>query len=169
MCTVRRAFSLLYKGKAKVIWLDGGKMDTYGFENWLTVPGDGECLGTISNRIRVPRVIVLIFFDLYPVKTVKFTRRNIYERDNYTCQYCGRKLDRQQLNIDHISPLSRKGKTVWENVVCSCLNCNVHKSNRTLEEASMKLIRKPVKPKWNFYLRRKVNDILQEYGEYLHL
>lgn len=169
VCTVRRAFSLLYKGKAKVIWVGQAKLMTYNFENWISVSPDGDAVGTVSYRVRTPRVILLLTYDRYPVKHVKFTRRNIYERDGYTCQYCGRKLERQQLNIDHLIPLSRGGRTVWENVVCSCRRCNLKKGDQTMEEAGLKLIRAPRRPTWKFYLRKKVDGILQEYKGYLKI
>ena len=103
---------------------------------------------TISWKIRVPRVIVLLFFDRLPKKEVKFTRHNVFERDKNTCQYCGNVFERQELNLDHVLPRDRGGLTTWENVVCSCIACNTRKGNRLPHEAHMALIRKPKRPKW---------------------
>ena len=69
---------------------------------------------SVRFNIRVPTVVVLRFFDRLPSKEVKFTRQNIYERDNHTCQYCARSLDRQELNLDHVMPRQRGGETSWE-------------------------------------------------------
>lgn len=82
------------------------------------------------------------------MKEVKFTRHNVFERDGYFCQYCGEKYDTAYLNLDHVIPKERGGKTTWENVVCSCIRCNSKKGNRTPQEAGMKLLKKPKKPKW---------------------
>ena len=87
-----------------------------------------EMVHTISWKIRVPRVIVLMLFDRLPKKEVKFTRHNVFERDNNTCQYCGKVFDRSDLNLDHVHPRDKGGLTTWENVVCSCIPCNTRKA-----------------------------------------
>jgi len=152
VCSVRRALSLLFEGHAQVVLGDqDGAFQTYGFKEWQDLsrlaPHE-PCIRTVSFRIRVPRVILLLFFDRLPRKEVKFTRHNIFERDKNTCQYCGRACDRRELNLDHVLPRDRGGPTSWENIVCSCIDCNTHKANRTPQEAGMRLIRKPKRPKW---------------------
>jgi 5-methylcytosine-specific restriction endonuclease McrA len=107
---------------------------------------------TIHFNVRVPRVILLIFFDRLPSKEVKFTRHNVFERDAYTCQYCHQRFDSSRLNLDHVIPRERGGATSWENIVCSCMPCNSRKSNRTPQEAGLKLLHKPRKPKWRPFL-----------------
>ena len=98
--------------------------------------------------IRLPRVILLTLFDKLPRKEVKLTRNNVFERDKDTCQYCGNILEREDLNLDHVIPRDRGGKSTWENLVCSCIKCNSRKANRLPHEAHMRLVRKPVRPKW---------------------
>ena len=88
-----------------------------------------------------------------PKKEVRFTRHNIFERDQNTCQYCGNTFDRSELNLDHVVPRDQGGPTTWENIVCSCIECNTHKANRTPAEAGMRLIRKPKRPKWRPFLQ----------------
>ena len=95
----------------------------------------------------VPRVIILVTYDRFPRRTVKFSRLNILLRDDHTCQYCGRRLARSRLNLDHVIPRSRGGHTTWENIVTSCHPCNHKKGGRTPKEAHMKLIRRPFRPK----------------------
>ena len=70
-------------------------------------------------------------------------------RDGNRCQYCGHKFSSSELSLDHVIPLSRGGRSNWENVVCACLSCNVKKGNRSPHEASMKLIAQPKKPRWH--------------------
>ena len=101
----------------------------------------------------MPRVILLIIYDRLPKKEVKFTRHNIFERDKNTCQYCGRVFDRKDLNLDHVIPRDRGGPTTWENIVCSCVECNTQKANRTPQEAGMHLVRKPKRPKWRPFVQ----------------
>jgi 5-methylcytosine-specific restriction endonuclease McrA len=69
-------------------------------------------------------------------------------RDDGTCQYCGVKRPRAELNLDHVVPRSQGGTTSWENVVCSCVPCNLRKANRTPDQAGMRLLRLPVRPRW---------------------
>ena len=155
VCSVERALTLLCTGHAQVVVaMSDGEYRTFSFREWCdfseaAVPAtDHEVVRTISLRIRIPRIILLLFFDRFPNKEVKFTRHNIFERDRNTCQYCGKKFDSKDLNIDHIVPRMRGGLTTWTNVVCSCLDCNRRKGSRTPEEVGMRLIRKPKKPRW---------------------
>ena len=154
ICSARRAFTLLYQGHAQVVSSDHqNNFATHDFASWLdfsiSAPeAEHEMVTTISWKIRVPRVIVLLLFDRLPKKEVKFTRHNVFERDNNTCQYCGKVFERQELNLDHVLPRDKGGLTTWENVVCSCIPCNTRKGNRLPHQAHMTLIRKPKRPKW---------------------
>ncbi len=152
VCSARRAFALLYQGHAQVVSSDPeNNFLTHDFASWRdfsTTAPEHEMVTTISWKIRVPRVIVLLLFDRLPKKEVKFTRHNVFERDKNTCQYCGHAFDRSELNLDHVLPRDKGGLTTWENVVCSCIPCNTRKGNRLAHEAHMHLIRKPKRPKW---------------------
>jgi 5-methylcytosine-specific restriction endonuclease McrA len=157
VCTVKRALSLLFQGHAQVVFCPGdGSFQTYTFNEWqdfsLQEPHP-ESIRSISLRIRVPRVIMLAIFDRQPRKEVKFTRHNIFERDRCTCQYCGKVFDRTELNLDHVVPRDQGGPTSWENIVCSCIACNTRKANCTPQEAGMRLIRKPKRPKWRPFIQ----------------
>lgn len=158
VCSVRRALSLLFEGDAQVVFGDqDGDFKTYNFTQWRDLsqdqPQEDDSVGTVSFRIRVPRVILLMVFDRLPKKEVKFTRHNIFERDKNTCQFCGVTFDRRDLNLDHVVPRDRGGPTTWENIVCSCIPCNTRKANRTPAEAGMRLIRKPKRPKWRPFVQ----------------
>ncbi len=155
VCSAERALTLLFTGHAQVVYEGAGGFNTYTFREWCDVSpsfDEGEMVQTIRFRIPVPRVILLLFFDRLPAKDVKFTRQNVFERDKNTCQYCGHKFDRKDLNIDHVVPRQHGGLTTWTNVVCSCIECNRHKANRTPEQAHMHLVRKPKKPRWRPFL-----------------
>lgn len=155
ICSVERAMALLCMGHAQVVHEHGGDFNTFSFGEWCDFSeehGVDDVVRTVSIRIRIPRIILLLFFDRMPKKDVKFTRQNVFARDKNTCQYCGKKFDRKELNIDHVVPRHQGGKTTWTNVVCSCVPCNHHKSNRTPEQARMHLIRKPKKPRWRPFI-----------------
>ena len=96
----------------------------------------------------IPDVIALKTFNGLPKSEVKFTRRNIYEHYHHRGAYCGKKFPTTDLNLDHVIPRSRGGKTDWTNVVTSCIQCNLKKGSRTPPEAKMKLQVTPNKPKW---------------------
>jgi 5-methylcytosine-specific restriction endonuclease McrA len=156
VCSVRRAFALLCQGHAQVVYEDGNNnFLTHDFSSWQEFSQrepEPEMVHTISFRIRMPRVIVLLLFDRLPTKEVKFTRHNVFERDKNTCQYCGSVFDRRELNLDHVIPRDRGGMTTWENIVCSCIPCNTRKGNRLPQEAGMRLVRKPERPRWRPFL-----------------
>jgi hypothetical protein len=119
---LRRALTLLFEGNAQVVFGDGeGDYRTLNFQQWRDLsaadPEADSSVSTISFRIRVPRVILLMSFDRFPKKEVKFTRHNLFERDRNTCQYCGRVFERHDLNLDHVIPRDRGGPTTWENIV----------------------------------------------------
>ena len=79
-----------------------------------------------------------------PFRQLPLTRRNLFQRDHHTCQYCGSSKD--QLSMDHVVPRSRGGSDTWENVTTACLSCNVRKGNRTPKEAGMPLMHVPRRP-----------------------
>jgi hypothetical protein len=140
VCTVDRAFALLYTGHAQVVNEEPHGFNTYSFHEWCEfsrAAQDDEMVRTIAIRIRIPRIILLCFFDRVPNKEVK---------------YCGKKFDRRDLNLDHVVPRHQGGLTTWTNVVCSCIPCNSRKSNHTPEQARMHLIRKPKKPRWRPFM-----------------
>ncbi len=157
VCSVRRALTLLFEGHAQaVVGAEDGSFQTYNFKTWTDLSQSdptSECIHSISLRMRVPRVILLLIFDRMPKKEVKFTRHNIFERDHNTCQYCGVLFDRSGLNLDHVIPRDHGGPTTWENIVCSCIRCNTRKANRTPREAGMLLVRKPKRPKWRPFIQ----------------
>lgn len=143
---VKRALTLMYQGVAKAI---DHQYRLYEFADWAELSATHhDSIGTIHRRIRVPRVVVLSAYEHLPRVRVRFSRLNIYARDGDTCQYCGKVFPRSDLNLDHVVPRSQGGRTSWENVVCSCIPCNLRKGGRTPEQARMKLLKKPVRPRW---------------------
>ncbi len=174
ICSARRALTLLFQGHAQVVvGDDDGDFRTFDFREWRDFSvrqPHAESVATVSFRIRVPRVIMLIVFDRLPRKEVKFTRHNIFERDRNTCQFCGDVFDRKDLNLDHVIPRDRGGPTTWENIVCSCIPCNTQKGNRTPAEAGMRLLRKPKRPKWRPFVQLNVQlDYHESWKHFLDL
>lgn len=151
--SVRRAFVLLYQGVAKAV---NEQYQTFDFASWrdLAVGMGDESVGLVNQVvIRVPRVILLVAYDRVPKRQVRFSRYNIYARDKCTCQYCQRRLPRSELNLDHVTPRTQGGTSTWENVVCSCHECNRLKGGRTPVQAGMALARQPVRPKWTPFMQ----------------
>ena len=161
--SVKRAFSLLYQGIAKAI---DDQYKLYEFSDWAELSAaEHDSVGTINRRIRIPRVLVLSAYEHLPKGRVRFSRLNIYARDGDTCQYCGRKLARNELNLDHVIPRSQGGKTSWENVVCSCVPCNLRKGGRTPDQAHMTLLKRPLRPRWTPFFRGSARRVT--YREWL--
>ncbi|MDH4163086.1 MAG: HNH endonuclease [Nitrospirota bacterium] len=128
----QRAITLLTQGKVEVI-------DFH----------DREIRG-ISVTFRLPSIMRLL--KLVKIrrasKEVRFSRANIYQRDKFSCQYCGTRFSAEELTFDHVIPQVQGGAATWENIVTACLSCNNRKGGRTPSQAGMRLIRQPAKPKF---------------------
>lgn len=148
--TVRNAICLLFSGAARAI--DPETYMVLDFVGWRALePGD-YAIETVSDRIRIPDVILLSRYGKIPSRHVSFSRRNLYRRDAFTCQYCTRRLGASDATIDHVMPRSRGGRTSWENCVVSCGPCNRRKGDLTPQEARMPLAQPPRAPRWSPYL-----------------
>jgi 5-methylcytosine-specific restriction endonuclease McrA len=156
----RRAFSLLFRELAEVVAFEEGKYSSYDFQSWCDVskfrrtfePDGHDWVSTVNFHIAVPRIVRLLFYDRLPRNEIKFNRRNIFARDKNSCQYCGKKYPTSELSLDHVIPKSLGGKALWGNIVCACTGCNAKKGGRTPEEAGMRLIQRPVKPRHNPFI-----------------
>ena len=149
--SVRRAFGLLTQGVARAI---DEQYRLYQFEDWAALSTEShDRIATVSRAIRVPRVLVLSAYDHLPRVKVRFSRLNVYARDKDTCQYCAKQLPRAELNLDHVVPRAQGGRTSWENVVCSCVPCNLKKGGRTPEQAGLRLLNRPTRPRWTPFFR----------------
>lgn len=161
--SVRRAFSLLLKRDhadehvAEVISVEDGRYTAYDFDDWRELsefrrafePAVHDWVRTVRYDIAVPRIVRVLSFHKQPRQQVKLNRRNIYARDLNRCQYCGKHFSGSELSIDHVVPRSQGGGNTWTNVVCCCVRCNVRKGGRTPAEAGIRLINKPVRPKYS--------------------
>ncbi len=131
VCSVKRAVALLMLDVAE------------------RVEDSAKVLRSPSQVFAVPSVVKLKkYVKRPPHQKVAFNRKNVFRRDDNTCQYCG--LHSTDLTLDHVLPRSRGGATSWENVVACCRRCNAKKRDRTPEEANMLLKRKPYGPRFVF-------------------
>ena len=147
VCTVRRAIILLGKGKAEPL------------ENHR-----GE-LHTVSAVIEAPSIIRLVYLVKRPFLPRKLSKKEVFLRDRFTCQYCGKKS--QELTLDHVIPRRQHGSHSWNNVVAACAKCNLRKAGRTPVEASMMLVKEPRAPDPNPYLILQNRSILEEWRPYI--
>lgn len=155
--SVKRAISLVFLGAARGV---DPEYQVYSWEDLVQISENSELfdtnrfhlLRTIHREIPVPRVIVLNDFDRLPQRSIRFSRTHVFMRDRYTCQYCGNEYPKAKLNLDHVMPRSRGGKTSWDNLVTSCHTCNRTKANRTPHEANMPLLSTPKRPSGSFGL-----------------
>lgn len=139
----RRAFSLLWQNLAEVIHVDNGSYSGHIFDSWTELsvargrfePDQYDWIRTVQLQLAVPKVIRVFGYDRLPAQDVKLNRRNIFARDRNCCQYFGRHFSTSKLSLDHLIPRSRGGKSTWENLVCSCTQCNTRKGGRTPDQA----------------------------------
>jgi len=107
----------------------------------------GETVSSPSVSFQIPSVARITAKIPTHKKGVKFSRINVLTRDNFQCQYCGERFPRRELNYDHVIPRNQGGKTIWTNIVTACFPCNNRKAGRTPQQAKMRLLKKPVRPK----------------------
>ena len=143
---VIRSLKLLFSEKAYVVNSD--TYDTYNWEEWIKqdIKDNDDLIIGVSFNIKVPEVIVLSTYDKVPKVNVKLTKKNIYIRDKYCCQYSGKKIEEEELDIDHVIPKSRGGKNDWGNMVVCTKEINRQKGDKTPKEAGLRLKNKPKKP-----------------------
>ncbi len=149
ICRAPRALILIYRGKAEM--LENG----VGFVH------------TTRDVFPLPSVIKLIYLIKRPRPEPKLNRLEIFDRDRYTCQYCGKET--RELTIDHVIPRRQEGQHSWENLVSACIPCNRRKAGRTPEQASMELIRRPQKPRNSgfYFIPRRHQGMRAEWQKYL--
>lgn len=147
VCSVQRAFVLVYLNKSEMIR-----------------PANGHKLHSVSHSFPMPSVIRLNRYVRAPYKGVALTRQNIFKRDNFECQYCGTSKD---LTLDHIIPSSKGGPHTWINLVTACKKCNAKKGDFTPEEAGMPIRKKPYKPSYALFLREMSGHHGNEWDDYL--
>lgn len=118
----------------------------------------------------MPAVVRLKKYVKMHKKRVKFSRINVFGRDNFTCQYCGTQPGTHELTYDHVVPRSKGGTTCWKNIVAACLPCNAKKADRTPEEAGMPLLKKPEKPKIRPFTRLTLDkpNTPEEWRDFLY-
>jgi len=142
--TVKRAIVLMYLGSARAV--RHTDFSTYDFESWLKVRTNGPVVRSASLVIPAPEVILLVRYSGRPPGFSAPSRSLIFARDNFSCQYCGRRFPPSQLTLDHVVPKALGGRDSWQNLVTACIWCNAKKGNRTPRAAGMRLIRKPRRP-----------------------
>jgi 5-methylcytosine-specific restriction endonuclease McrA len=148
VATVARALVLLWNESARVV--DPTDYQTFDWNDWSKQRlQDGDAfVQAVRFRVRVPEVVTLTEYDRLPTAAVAFSRRNIFKRDKYVCQYCGNQPGTGDLTIDHVVPRAQSGESTWNNCVLACVTCNKVKADRTPKQASMKLRKEPVRPAW---------------------
>lgn len=145
---LRRAVNLLLLGKVDLIENDRSSY-----------------LRSINIKIPVPSILRLKYYVHIKRKEIPLNKKNILKRDNYECQYCGKKGG--QMTTDHIIPKAMGGEDTWENLVCACVECNNRKGNRTLQAANMKLLKRPKRPSYFTFVLREIGTMDDKWRPYL--
>ena len=170
--SVRDSIVKAFTGSAKFI--DHNDYQCYTWDEWADVfcfaRDDDQgfpCVVTPKFMIRAPEVVVLTNYDKLPDQDVRLTRRNVFIRDGFRCQYTGKKLTSRTGTLDHVVPRSQGGKTTWDNIVLASFDANVKKGGRTPEEAGMKLNRKPEKPRWHPIYTRWLASLPESWKKFI--
>jgi 5-methylcytosine-specific restriction endonuclease McrA len=150
ICNLRRAIVLVFDGKAEVL------------------EANGRVVHSASQTFPAPSVIRMVYLIHRPHPRVKLTRKEVFIRDGYTCQYCGRQC--HDLTIDHVVPRSRGGPHSWDNLVSACKPCNHRKGGKLLGDARMTLRKEPREPRAGRYYtieRRIEGNVTHQWSKFL--
>jgi 5-methylcytosine-specific restriction endonuclease McrA len=139
----------------------------FGKPSVIAYSEDGALVG-VRKDIPVPSIIQLGRVVPQHRQRVRFCRKSIFARDEFTCQYCGCEFKAEKLTYEHVVPRAQGGKTCWENVVTACVDCNQRKANRTPEQANMKLLCKPAKPSYVMQVKARIDyrQMPKEWAQY---
>lgn len=168
--SVKEAIALVSKGSARII--DPETFEVHDIGSWADVSklkakfGDAM-VRSPSISLIAPEVIVLTGYEGLGERSVVFSRRNIFKRDRYTCQYCGRQPGPDSLTIDHVHPKSKGGKSSWENCTLACLECNKRKADKSPEQAKMVLRKTPKKPSWKMLAQVSPKERRESWDQFL--
>jgi 5-methylcytosine-specific restriction endonuclease McrA len=139
VCNLRRAIVLVYLGKADILHAREGANG----ESAVYASAEGEYIDT-------PSVVKLRHHVRRPLPELKLSRRSVFARDNFTCQYCG--VQGKDLTIDHVVPKRHGGGMHWDNLVACCRRCNTKKGDKPPEKVGMKLLRQPRRPRYTPFI-----------------
>lgn len=149
LCSLQRAVILIFLGKSELI------QDV-----------KGQALHSVNQTFPMPAVIKLHRYVTIPYKTVALTRLNVFKRDSFTCQYCGKK---EHLTLDHVVPRKNGGRSTWDNLITACSRCNANKGDYTPTEAGMKLNKMPYRPTYASFLLNFSGFVCEEWLPYLRM
>ena len=147
VCRARRAMTLIARETAEAL------QDSQGY------------IRTTSQRFKIPSVIRLFSLVRRPMIQRRLSRRGVFIRDGFTCQYCGGEM--RDLTLDHVIPRFRSGQHSWDNVVSACTACNHRKAGKTPREAGMRLLSIPQPPKPNPYQQFNQYHIPEEWEQFM--
>jgi 5-methylcytosine-specific restriction endonuclease McrA len=149
VCNLRRAIVMICLGKVEVLHVGPTRIRTW----------EGE--------MHSPSVVKLRQHVKRPIPQLRLSRRGVFARDGYTCQYCG--VTAKDLTIDHVVPKRLGGGATWENLVCCCRRCNTKKGDKNLQASGMQLKRPPKRPRYvpyislTKYVQGSKNDLWRDY------
>jgi len=149
ICTARRAIIMVWAGKAEI------------------VEATGHYIHSVSMAFSIPSIVrMLRYIQSKHRWKIQLSKQNILKRDHRVCQYCG--TSEGYMTVDHVIPRSLGGGETWENLVCACPSCNNRKGDRTLDQAGMKLMHKPMKPSIRSFMLGK-GPIISSWQPYLRM
>jgi 5-methylcytosine-specific restriction endonuclease McrA len=164
---VRTAILLASRERACIV--DPVDYSVYTWDEWVKLKAkeDDKYISSAKCNIKMPEVIVLTQYGKVPDYDVRLTKKNICIRDSYNCQYTGEKVDRKDADIDHIIPKSKGGTSSWDNLVYTSKKLNRKKADKSLEEAGLKLVKKPKKPKARSLLLNSVRTMPDSWKKFI--
>jgi 5-methylcytosine-specific restriction endonuclease McrA len=152
LSSVYSTISRFYCGAVEAIYIKGDNWSLKTWDEWWELsrkdvwPEGTQFINSTTQRVAIPKVVKCTKYDKIPKVSFRLSRKAIYERDKFICYICGKKFSEGKLSIDHVIPLSKKGKNDWTNMATCCKECNSMKGDKLLSELGIKAKYLPVKP-----------------------
>lgn len=167
---VKEAIGLVAKGSARII--EPETYATHDLRSWNDVSrAQARVPDAVIRSPRLvllpPEVILLTVYEGRGARSVVFSRKNLFKRDRYTCQYCGVQPGPGELTIDHVVPRSAGGTSTWENCVLACVECNKRKADRSPAQAGLRLRRAPRVPSWKALVQVPSRERRESWDKFL--
>lgn len=156
---LKRVINQVWSGNARII--DPNDFAQYTWADWASMRPEDEnerIIRCVGFSIKIPEVITLTGYSKVPHRSVPFSRRNLFIRDEYSCQYCGKHLSSEDVTVDHVTPRAKGGISSWTNCVVACTPCNKRKADKLPKDVKMFLRHEPKEPQWrpDFHCRVRI-------------
>jgi len=143
--TVEKALGMMFSGAAVGVDISEGGMTPVKWKDWVSLPvlDEDDKIGTVGNPVRVPRIVIAVNYREFKMRKISLNGDNLAKVFGYRCGYTNEFVPKEEGSMDHVVPKDRGGKYEWKNAIYTSKRLNNKKSNKTPEEAGLRVLIPP--------------------------